>query len=99
MHPFAEEYGVAQPVGPLGGLDGEPQRRPRRFLSLKSEDLLDASGALTVEAILARGIDEVRDLTTGAAITTGVVTIQKKLRPNWRDDRGMLFVGRVGDGE
>ena len=69
------------------------------YLASSGDDLLDTSGPLTVEAILSRGIDEVRDLATGASITTGVVTIQKKLRPNWRDGRVVLFVSRVGEQE
>lgn len=67
------------------------------YLSCDDADQLDACGALTVAAIMTRGIDEVRDLTTGELITEGVVTVTKKLRPNWRDGRVVLFVAAQGD--
>jgi hypothetical protein len=69
------------------------------YLSAQGADLLDASGRLTVEAILARGVDEVRELTSGVAIITGMVSVTKKLRPNWRDGRAVLYVSCAATGE
>ena len=62
------------------------------YLSCDEADQLDVGGDLTVAAILSRGVDEVRDLKTDAAITAGVVSVTKKLRPNWRDGRVVLYV-------
>ena len=50
-----------------------------------------------VADVLARGVDEVRDLATGQRVTAGTVDVGKHLRPAWRGRRVVLFV--EGDGE
>jgi hypothetical protein len=52
-------------------------------------------GMIEVGAILRNGVDEVRESATGAAITEGVVELRKKLRPNVRAGRLVLFVERA----
>jgi len=62
------------------------------------KDALDIRGELEVEAILARGIDAVVDIDTGEPITCGTLEVAKKLRPNLRAGRIVLFAARLADG-
>ncbi len=55
------------------------------------------TGFLPVDAILARGIDEVRNVETGRPILHGEVLLGKRLRPNYRDGRVVLYVARQTD--
>jgi hypothetical protein len=48
-----------------------------------------------VEALLRRGVDEVRDRTSGEPVTAGVVDVGKHLRPAYRNRRVVLFVERT----
>jgi hypothetical protein len=54
-------------------------------------------GMIEVATILRNGIDEVREAATGAAVTQGVVELRKKLRPNIRAGRLVLFVERASE--
>jgi hypothetical protein len=56
------------------------------------------AGAHPVAAILARGVDEVRELGSGAAVEEGTVDVGKRLRPNVRRGRVVLFVEPAGPG-
>jgi hypothetical protein len=62
------------------------------YLGGNAEDLLDVTGSLSVEAILARGIDEVRNVETSETILRGEVLLAKRLRPNYRGGRVVLYV-------
>lgn len=50
------------------------------------------SGPHTVEEILARGVDEIRQVGTEAPIITGAINVGKHLRPNRRRNRIVLYV-------
>jgi hypothetical protein len=68
------------------------------YLGGHDVDLLDVSGVLSVDAIRARHIDEVRDVATGQAVDHGDVLLAKRLRPNYRRGRIVLFVERQAPG-
>ncbi len=50
------------------------------------------NGLQDIEAIRTRGVDEVRRLDTNALIERGAVDVGKRLRPNLRGSRVVLFV-------
>lgn len=56
----------------------------------------DLTGPVTVDALRQRGV-EVRDGTTQSRITAGLVDVGKHLRPNCRDGRIVLLVGKPQD--
>ncbi len=49
-------------------------------------------GVQPVSAVLARGVGELRDGATGAAVEEGLVDLGKHLRPAWREGKPVLFV-------
>jgi len=55
------------------------------------------SGPQPVDAIHARGVQEIRT-PSGSALTSGIVDVGKHLRPNWRDGRVVLLVAPGDDG-
>jgi hypothetical protein len=67
------------------------------YLGGRDEDLLDVTGSMPVEAIFARGIDEVRSVETNEPISRGEVLLAKRLRPNYRRGRVVLYVARQAD--
>ncbi|HEU4642360.1 MAG TPA: hypothetical protein VFS44_07875 [Gemmatimonadaceae bacterium] len=50
------------------------------------------AGEQPVDAVLARGVREVRVLSSGERVHDGVVDVGKHLRPAWRDGGAVLFV-------
>jgi tRNA(Ile2) C34 agmatinyltransferase TiaS len=52
----------------------------------------DFGGVREVEAIVARGVDEVRELGSGEGFAGRLVDVGKRLRPSWRDGRIVLYV-------
>jgi hypothetical protein len=69
------------------------------YLGSGGEDLYDITGRLPVESILARGIAEICDIESGSPITDGVVEVGKRLRPNYRDGRVVLYATRLSERE
>ena len=57
----------------------------------------DLCGPQDVGTIHARGIDEIRCLESGQLVTQGVVDVGKRLRPNRRGGRVMLYVTPAPD--
>jgi hypothetical protein len=55
-------------------------------------DRLDVSGVVDVAAVLGRGVDEVLDVSDGVMVRSGRVELGKRLRPNLRGGRVVLFV-------
>jgi len=53
-------------------------------------------GDLPVGLVRRRGVDAILEEATGRAVTTGVVLVEKKLRPNRRGGRTVLLVERTG---
>ena len=58
------------------------------------QDWYDVTGRLEVEEILSRGVDDVLRTDNGQPLATGTVNIGKRLRPNYRNGRVVLFVAR-----
>jgi hypothetical protein len=69
------------------------------YLGSGGEDLYDITGRLPVDSIHARGIAEICDIETGLPITDGIVDIGKRLRPNYRGGRVVLYATRLADHE
>jgi hypothetical protein len=57
----------------------------------------DLSGVQPVGAVSGRGV-EIREVASGKRIGEGVVDLGKKLRPNCRGGRAVLFVEQAGEG-
>jgi hypothetical protein len=66
------------------------------YLGGRDEDLLDVTGCISVDDIRARGIDEIREAQSNQPVTTGFVSLKKRLRPNYRTGQIVLYVARVG---
>jgi len=60
----------------------------------------DFAGLQPVAAVRARGVDEVREASSGRAVDAGLVDVGKHLRPSWRGRRVVLYVepGEPGGG-
>ena len=56
----------------------------------------DFVGVQPVAAIRARGVDEVREASSGRSVESGVVDVGKHLRPSYRDRRVVLYVEPSG---
>ncbi|MBI3462114.1 MAG: ABC transporter substrate-binding protein [Planctomycetes bacterium] len=57
----------------------------------------DLTGPQDVGAIWARGIEEIRCIATGQLVTDGIVDVCKRLRPNRRGGRIVLYVSPAPD--
>jgi hypothetical protein len=57
----------------------------------------DLTGPHEVATLHARGVDEIRCIATNRTITRGIVDVGKRLRPNRRDGRIVLFVSPAPD--
>jgi hypothetical protein len=58
------------------------------------EDWYDVTGCLSVDDILRRGVDEVRAVESGEPISVGIVDVGKRLRPNYRRGKIVLYAAR-----
>ena len=85
------EQGVVGALAAVGLIAGGDDGRIVQLSNWPYPD--DAfSGPQKIDDILARGIDEVRNLESGEPITLGIVDVGKRLRPNWRGGRVVLYV-------
>ena len=64
------------------------------YFGSSGEDWYDVTGCLDVDNILTRGVDEIRTFDTGAPLTAGTVDVGKRLRPNYRRGKVVLYVTR-----
>jgi tRNA(Ile2) C34 agmatinyltransferase TiaS len=98
---FLEGLGGTQDgvIGALAAVGLMATRNDGRvvYLGGHDQDLLDITGSLPVEAIIARGIDEVRNVETNEPVFRGEVLLAKRLRPNFRGGRVVLYVARQAD--
>jgi hypothetical protein len=90
------EDGVIGALAAVGLMATKNDGRVVHFGS-SGEDWYDVTGCLSVEEILARGVEEIRAMDDGEPITTGMVDVGKRLRPNLRLGRVVLFATRCGD--
>jgi hypothetical protein len=84
------EDGVIGALAAVGLMATKNDGRVVHF-GLGGEDWYDVTGCLTVEEVLARGVQEVRTM-DGASLTSGTVDIGKRLRPNYRQGKVVLYV-------
>jgi hypothetical protein len=59
-----------------------------------AEDWYDVTGCLEVPDILARGIDQILTLDAAELLSAGTVDVGKRLRPNYRGGKIVLYVAR-----
>jgi hypothetical protein len=83
--------GVIGALAAVGLIAGGNDGRIIYFAS-SEVDWYDVSGPQSVEALHALGVAEIRSLETDVAITSGVVDVGKRLRPNLRNGRPVLYV-------
>jgi hypothetical protein len=62
-----------------------------------ADDWYDVTGCLTSAEILRRGVDEIQILDSEKTIARGMVDVGKRLRPNYRCGRVVLFVTQRDD--
>jgi hypothetical protein len=85
------EQGVIGALAAAGLIAGGDDGRVVHLVSWPYPD--DAfSGPREIRELFARGISEIRQISSGRPVSTGPVDIGKHLRPNWRDSRVVLFV-------
>ena len=88
------EDGVIGALAAVGLLAGGDDGRVIH-LGDAATDLYDISGWQSVEFVRSLGVAEVRELETGRVVTTGMVDVGKRLRPNLRAGRAVVFVTPV----
>ena len=83
-------------IGALAAIGLMATQNDGRVVHLGSEgqDLYDITGVLSADTILTRGVDEIRVFETNEAVTAGTIEVGKRLRPNFRNGRVVLFVAR-----
>lgn len=64
------------------------------YFGAADEDWYDVTGCLEVEDILARGVDEILTADSHKPLVAGTVDIGKRLRPNYRGGKIVLYVAR-----
>jgi hypothetical protein len=83
-------------IGALAAVGLMATKNDGRVIHFESEgaDWYDLTGCLEVSDIRARGVDEILVMDTGEPLFTGVVDIGKRLRPNYRRGKIVLYVTR-----
>jgi tRNA(Ile2) C34 agmatinyltransferase TiaS len=64
------------------------------YFGASSDDWYDVTGVLEVEDILSRGVNEVLTAEGNQTVVAGTVDVGKRLRPNFRGGRIVLYVAR-----
>ena len=64
------------------------------YYSASEEDWYNVTGCLDIADVRARGIDEVLDIDTGQPVASGVIDIGKRLRPNFRAGKIVLYAAK-----
>jgi hypothetical protein len=62
-----------------------------------AEDWYDVTSCLTVDEVLRRGVDDIRTIEDEKTVSSGMVDVGKRLRPNYRQGRVVLYVAPRGD--
>jgi hypothetical protein len=83
-------------IGALAAVGLMATRNDGRVVYFGSEgaDWYDVTGCLDVGEILSRGVDDVLHVESGERLTAGTVDVGKRLRPNYRKGRIVLYVAR-----
>ncbi len=64
------------------------------YFEAGGEDWYDVTGCLEVNDILGRGVDEIRTVDSDELLTAGTVDVGKRLRPNYREGKIVLYAAR-----
>jgi hypothetical protein len=62
-----------------------------------SDDWYDVTGCLDVDDVLRHGVDEILTIEDEIPVSSGTVDVGKRLRPNYRQGRVVLYVARRGE--
>jgi hypothetical protein len=83
-------------VGALAAIGLMATKNDGRVIHFDSDcaDWYELTGCLDVNEIRQLGVDEILIMETGTPLTTGVVDIGKRLRPNYRESKIVLYVAR-----
>jgi hypothetical protein len=84
------EDGVIGALAAVGLMATQNDGRVVHFGS-SGDDWYDVTGHLTVDDILTRGVQEIRKM-DGALLTSGTIDVGKRLRPNYRQGKIVLYV-------
>jgi hypothetical protein len=81
-------------IGALAAVGLLATRNDGRVLHFGTRGIepFDVKGNLSVAEVLQRGVERVEDIDTGASVGRGTVALAKRLRPNLRDGKLVLFV-------
>jgi hypothetical protein len=64
------------------------------YFGNSEQDWYDVTGCLEATDILGRGIDEILTIDAAERLSTGTIDVGKRLRPNYRDGKIVLYVAR-----
>ena len=83
-------------IGALAAIGLMATQNDGRVIHFESDgaDWYDLTGCLDVDDILAHGVNEIRVLETSKLLTKGTVDIGKRLRPNYRGGKIVLYVAQ-----
>jgi hypothetical protein len=87
------EDGVIGALAAVGLMATQNDGRVIHFES-NGADWYDLTGCLDVSDILALGVNEILVMNTGEPLTVGIVDIGKRLRPNYRQGKIVLYVAQ-----
>lgn len=62
------------------------------YFGESGDDWYDVTGCLEVADILSRGVDQILKVDTNEVLTAGVVDVGKRLRPNYRHGKVVMYV-------
>jgi hypothetical protein len=85
--------GVIGALAAIGLMATQNDGRVVHFGSSK-EDWYDVTGCLDAGEVLSRGVDEIRVVDSQETVNSGTIDIGKRLRPNVRDGKIVLYVTR-----
>ena len=76
-------------IGALAAVGLMATQNDGRVIHFESDgaDWYDLTGCLDVKEIRAHGVDEILVMDTGEPLTSGIVDIGKRLRPNYRQGK------------
>jgi hypothetical protein len=83
-------------IGALAAIGLMATQNDGRVIHFESDgaDWYDLTGCLDVNEIRAHGVDEILMMDTGKRLTAGIVDIGKRLRPNYRQGKVVLYVAQ-----
>ena len=83
-------------IGALAAVGLRANQNDGRVIYFESEgdDWYDITGCHDIGHILSRGVDEIRTLDSGDLLTAGLIDVGKRLRPNLRGGKVVLFAER-----